>query len=46
MMYQVDNSGRVWLNDGVIVPECGTPWDDYQAWLQEGNTPETLEDRS
>lgn len=39
MNYEIDSLGRVWLNDGIIIENCGRAWDEYQAWIAEGNTP-------
>jgi len=41
MNYEIDDNGTVWLNGGVVIPDCGHPWDTYQEWLAEGNTPTT-----
>ena len=39
MNYEIDEQDRVWLNDGIIIANCGKPWNDYQEWLAEGNEP-------
>lgn len=39
MKYEIDEQGIIWLNDGVVVPDCGSPWDEYIGWCEEGNKP-------
>lgn len=39
MNYEKDNDGRIWENGGVLVPDCGRPWDEYLEWIAEGNEP-------
>jgi hypothetical protein len=43
MKYQIDQLGRVWLDGGVIVADCGRPWDEYLEWVAAGNTAELIE---
>ena len=39
MKYEIDELGRVWENGGVLVENCGPPWDAYLEWIAKGNEP-------
>lgn len=46
-MYQLTENGVLRVSDGAFIQDPGptgwsSAWDDYQAWLAEGNTPDPI----
>ena len=43
-MYQLTEFGVIRLNDNAFIPDCADnrDWQEYQKWLDEGNTPEPM----